>query len=136
MRLAKVSAGLQQAYLQGSTSQQAIISLLYRKSSVRSLILRLCYRWRRSLIRICRHSIVNFSVFLSIMVRSLVAFHWVRILRLYSSPLKQLHIASYSLLKGTLRGLLLRLVQQWSSARPRSMVEQAWLNSYLGISAF
>ena len=131
-----VSAGLQQVYLQGSISQQAVISLLYRKSSVRSLILRPCYRQRRSLIRIYRHSIVDFLVFLSITVRNLVAFYQVRILRLYLGPLKQLYIALYSLLKRILRGLLLRLVQQQLSTRPRSIVEQAWLNSYLGISAF
>ena len=131
-----VSAGLQQVYLQGSISQQAVISLLYRKSFVRSLTLRPYYRWWRSLIRIYRHSIVDFLVFLSITVRNLVVFYQVRILRLYLGPLKQLYIASHSLLKGTLRGLLLRLVQQWLSARPRSIVEQAQLNSYLGILAF
>ena len=86
--------------------------------------------------RICRHSIVDFLVFLLIIVCSLVVFHWVRILRLYSGPLKQLYIASHSLSKGTPRGLLLRLVQQWSSARPHSIVKQAWLNSCLGILAF
>ena len=43
---------------------------------------------------------------------------------LYSGPLKQLCVALHSLLKGTLRGLFLRLVQQWSKARPRNIVEQ------------
>ena len=86
--------------------------------------------------RIYRHSIVNFSVFLLITVRNLVAFYQVRILYLYSSPLKQLYIALYSLLKGILRGLLLRLVQQQLRARLRSIVEQAWLNFYLGMLAF
>ena len=136
MRPVKVSAGLQQAYLQGFTSWQAIISLLCKKSSIQSLVSRLCYRCRRSLIRICKHSIVNFSVFLLITVYSLVTFHWVRILCLYSGPLKQLCVALHSLLNRILRGLLLRLVQQWLRARPRSMVEQAWLNSCLGILAF
>ena len=86
--------------------------------------------------RICRYSMVDFLVFFLIMVCSLVVFHWVRILCLYLGPLKQLCVALHSLLKGTLRGLLLRLVQQWLSARPRSMVKQAWLNSCLGILAF
>ena len=85
---------------------------------------------------IYRHSVVDFLVFLSITVYSLIIFYWVKMSRLYSSPLKQLYIALHSLLKGTLKGLLLRLVQQWLSARPHSIVEQAWLNSYLGISAF
>ena len=85
---------------------------------------------------ICRHSIINFLGFLLITVRNLVAFHQVRILRLYSGPLKQLQVALHSLLKGILRGLLLRLVQQQLRARLRSMVEQAQLNSCLGILAF
>ena len=91
--------------------------------SYNMLQLRPYYRQRRSLIRICRHSIVDFSVFLSITVRSLVVFHQVKISCLYSGPLKQLYVALYSLLKGILRGLLLRLVQQWLSARLRSIVE-------------
>ena len=99
-------------------------------------MLRPCYRCQKSLIRIYRHSIVDFLVFLSIIVYNLVAFYQVRILRLYSGPLKQFYIALHSLLKGTPRGLLLRLVQQQLSARPRSIVEQAQLNSCLGISAF
>ena len=136
MRPAKVSIGLQQVYLQGSTSWQAIMSLLCRKSSVWSLALRPYYRCRRSLIRIYRYSIVDFLGFLLITVHSLIVFHQVRILCLYSGPLKQLRVALYSLLKVTLRGLLLRLVQQWLSTRPRSIVKQAWLNSCLGISAF
>ena len=131
-----MSAGLQQAYLQSSTSWQAVMSLLYKKSSVWSLMSRPCCKYQRSLIRICRYSVVNFLGFLLIIVHNLIVFHWVRILRLYSGPLKQLCVALHSLLKGILRGLLLRLVQQWLSTRPHSMVKQAQLNSYLGISAF
>ena len=86
--------------------------------------------------RISRYFIVNFLVFLCIIVCNLVVFYQVKILYLYSGPLKQLYVALYSLLKGIPNGLLLRLVQQWLSTRPRSIVEQAWLNPYLGILAF
>ena len=77
--------------------------------------------------RICRYSAVDFLGFLSIMVCSLIAFYQVRMSRLYSSPLKQLRVALYSLLKGILRGLLLRLVQQWLSTRLYSKVSLAEL---------
>ena len=99
-------------------------------------MLRPYYRCQRSLIRIYRHFIVDFLGFLSIIVYSLIVFHQVKMLYLYFSPLKQLYIAMHSLLKGIPRGLLLRLIQQWLSTRPCSMVEQAQLNFYLGISAF